>query len=57
VKERLAKINTSMSTLTGRVDDMGKDIEGLESVGDFGEHCVEMQVLGNSVVADVNKEI
>jgi len=34
VDERLVEINTTMSALTGKVDDMDKRIEELESEGD-----------------------
>jgi len=35
--ERLMKINNSMTTLMGMVDDMEKRLEELESMGDFKE--------------------
>ena len=37
IDDKLAEINHSMSDLTGRVDDMEKCIEELESMGDFEE--------------------
>jgi len=35
VDERLVKTNNSMTTLTGRVDDMEKCLEELKSMGEF----------------------
>jgi len=55
LNERLAKINNSMTTLTGRVNDMEKRLKELESMEDFGELRGELQV--QSMVADVNKKI
>jgi len=43
VDERLAKINNSMTTLMGRVDDMEKYLEQLESMGDFEEFYGEVK--------------
>ena len=43
VDDKLAEINHSMSTLTGKVDDMEKRIEELESMGDIEEFRAEMQ--------------
>ena len=37
VDERLVKINNSMATLTGRVDEMGNHLKELKSMGDFEE--------------------
>ena len=56
VDDKLADVNNSIITLTGRVDEMEKRIEELESEGDLVELRGEMQVAINSVVADVNKE-
>jgi len=42
VDHKLAEINHSMSNLTGRLDDMEKRIEELESTRDFKEFRVEM---------------
>ena len=55
--ERLADINNSMGTLTGRVDNMDKRFEELESIGDFEELHGEVQDTVNCMVADVNKGI
>ena len=57
VDDRVAEINASIITLTGRVDEMEKRIEEVESEGDLEELRGEMQVAVNSVVADVNKEV
>jgi len=57
VDERLAKINNSMATLTGRVDDMEKHIEKLESMGDFEEFRGEVQAAANFIVANVTKKV
>jgi len=54
---RLTEINNFMSTLMGRVDDMDTHVEELESIGDFNELHEEIQVVVNSVLAGVNKEI
>jgi len=37
VDERLAEINNSVATLSGKLDDMEKHLEQLESTGDFEE--------------------
>ena len=57
VDDKLAEVNNSIITLTGRVDEMETRIKELESEGDLEELRGEMQVAVNSVVADVNKEI
>ena len=45
VEDRLAGFTKTMSTLTGRVEDMDKHIEKLEFVGDIEELRGEMQAL------------
>ena len=55
--ERLTNINNFMATLIGRVDDMEKHLQELESMGDFEELRGKVQVVVNSMVADVNEEI
>ena len=57
VYERLTEIDNSIATLTGRVDDLEKHLEELESMGDFEELHGEVQVAVNSVVVNVNKEV
>ena len=57
VDERLAKITSSMATLTSRVDDMEKHLEKLESIRDFEELRGEVQVVINSMLANVNQEV
>jgi len=57
VKERLAEINTNMSTRTSWVEDMDKCSEELESEGDVEELRGEIQRAISFVVADINKEI
>jgi len=57
VDNRLAKINNSMTTLMGRVDDMDKRLKELEFMRDFEELRGEVQVAVNFTVANVNKEI
>jgi len=42
IDEKLAETNHFTSDLTGRVDDMEKRIEELESMGDFEELRGEM---------------
>ena len=37
VDDKLAEVNDSIITLTGRVDEMEKRLEELESMGDFKE--------------------
>jgi len=54
VNDKLAEVNDSIITLTGRVDEIKKRIEELDSEGDLEELRGEMQVAVNSVVADVN---
>jgi len=44
VDKRLTEINNSMATPTGRVDDIEKHLEELESMGDFEELRGEVQV-------------
>jgi len=39
VDERHMKINNSMATLTGRVDDIEKYLEKIESMGNFEGFC------------------
>jgi len=51
VDDRLAEINNSIVTLSGRVDEIEKRIEELESEGDVEEFCEEMQVVVNSMTA------
>jgi len=55
--ERLTNINNFMATLIGRVDDIEKHLQELESMGDFEELRGKVQVVVNSMVADVNEEI
>ena len=57
VDDKLAEVNNSIITLTGRVDEMETHIKKLESKGDLEELRGEMQVAVNSVVADVNGKI
>ena len=57
VKDKLTEFNTTMSTLTDRVEYMYKRIEGMESMDDMEELCEEMQATKSSVVIDINKEI
>ena len=57
VDDKLTEVNNSILTLTGRVDEMEKRIEELESEGDLEELRGEMQVAVNFVVVDVNKEV
>ena len=57
VEEQLVEINTTMSSPMGRVDDMERRIEELGSEGDMEEFHREMQMVMNSVVATINKEI
>ena len=54
---RLAELNNSMATLTGRVDDMDKCLEEFESMRDFEDLRGEVQAVVNSMVTDVNKEV
>ena len=55
--ERLTEINKSMTTLTGRVDDMNKFLKEMESMGDFKLLRGEVQAKVKSMVANVNNEI
>ena len=57
VDDKVAEVNDSIITLTGRVDEMEKHIEEFESDGDLEELRGEIQVAVNSIVADVNKEV
>jgi len=57
VNDKLAEVNDSIITLTGRVNEMEKCIEELESDGDLEELRGEMQVAVNFVMAYVNKEV
>lgn len=50
VEELLVEINSTMCALTGRVDDMDKRLEELESKGDIEKLHREMQATINSVV-------
>ena len=56
-EESLVEINTSMSALMGKVDDMDKRIKELKSKEDPKELREEMHAAVNSVMADFNKEI
>jgi len=56
-KEWLAKINTTMSALTGRVDDKDRHIEELESERDVEELRGEKQTTMTSMVPDFKKEL
>ena len=51
------EFNTTMSTVTARVEDMDKSTEELQSEGDMEELRGETQVAVNSVVADFKREI
>jgi len=55
VDDRLAEINNSIITLTGRVDEMEKHIKELKSEGDVEELRGEMQVAVNSMAPNVTK--
>ena len=57
IDDRLAEINDSIITLTGRVDEMEKRIKELESEGDVKELRGEMQVAVNSMAANVTKDV
>lgn len=57
VNDKLAKINHSMSDLMGRVDNMEKRIEELESTGDFEEFRAEMQEAVKSFASNVDEEV
>ena len=46
-----------MSNLTGRVDDMEKRIEELESMGDLEEFRAEMQEMVKSLASNVDEEV
>ena len=46
-----------MSDLMGRVDDMEKCIEDLESTGDLKEFRMEMQKVVKSLASNVNEEV
>jgi len=54
VDERLIKITSFMATLTGRVANMEKHFEELESIRDFEELRGEVQAAVNSMVINVN---
>jgi len=49
VDERVAEINNSMITLTGRVDDSNKCMEELQSTRDFEELRGKLEVVVNSM--------
>ena len=57
VDDKLAEVNNSIITLTGRVDEIRDSHQGARVRGDLEELRGEMQVAVNSVVADVNGEI
>jgi soluble cytochrome b562 len=57
VDDKLAEINHSVSTLTGRVEDVEKRIEELESTGDMEEFCLEMQEAVKSLASNVDDEV
>ena len=57
VDNRLAEINDSIITLMGRVDEMEKRIEELESEGDVEELHEEIEVAVNSIEANVTKDV
>jgi len=57
VVDKLTEINHSMSDLMGRVDDMEKCIEDLESTGDLKEFRMEMQKVVKSLASNVNEEV
>ena len=57
VEERLAEINNTMSTLTGKADDMDRRVEGLESEGGMEKLRGETQMAMTSVVVDFKGEI
>jgi len=46
-----------MSALTGKIEDIGKRIEELESTGDIDELCEEIQAAMSSIVANFKKEL
>ena len=56
VDDRLAEINDSIITPTGRVDEM-ESIEELESEGDVEELRGEMQVAVNFMAANVTRDV
>jgi len=57
VYNRLAEINDFIVTITGRVDEMEKRIEELESEGNVEERRGEMQVVVNSMATNVTKDV
>jgi len=57
VDERLAEITDSTATLTGRMDDIEKHLEELESTEDFEEIHGEVRAAINSIVVNVNQEV
>jgi len=57
MEDRLTEFNSTISTLTDRVEDMNKRIEELKSIGNLDELSGEMQTTMNSVVATVNREV
>jgi len=57
VDDKLVEIKHSMSNLTGRVDDIEKCIEELESTGDIEEFRVKMREAVKSLASNVNEEV
>ena len=57
VDEKLAEINSSMSALTERVDDMDRRLEELESEGDMEGLCGEVKAAMISVGDEFRKEL
>jgi len=57
VDDKLAEVNGSIMTLTGRVNEMENRIKELVSEGDLEELRGEMQAAMNFIVVDVNGEI
>jgi len=55
VDDRLAEINDSIVTLTGRVDEMEKRIEELKFEGDVEELCREMQAAVNFMASQCHQ--
>jgi len=53
----LVEVNAFVSTLTGRVEDMEKHIEELESEVDMDELREEMQSAMTSIIVDLKDEI
>ena len=57
VEDSLAKFNTTVSTLMGRVKDIDKRIQELGSMQNMEQLRGELQATMNSVVVDFNNEI